>query len=249
MSQDVAVYQAAGEVSPYVNPQQEVARAHEMAKVLQDVVKQANLSKSFSKGGKEHLFFEAWQTIGRFFNCAPEIEWSRPIMHNDKVVGWEARAVVRNTGGNVIASAESMCAKDEPNWASRPAYAIRSMAQTRASSKALRQAFAWVAVLAGYAPTPAEEMDGVEIKPEPAKAPTKQPTWQEPPTGPPTAEPWTDNQRKALWAKCMASGGDRDTAKDFAAWALELSGMKEWTKEYASKVLDDFDELMQQFQM
>jgi hypothetical protein len=36
------------------------------------------------------------------------------------------------------------------------------MAQTRASSKALRQAFAWVAVLAGYAATPAEEMDGVK---------------------------------------------------------------------------------------
>jgi hypothetical protein len=162
MSEEIAVYQPTGEVSPYTNPQQEVERAHKMAKVLQDVVRQAKLSKSFTKGGKEHLFFEAWQTIGRFFNCAPEIEWSRPIMHNDKVVGWEARAVVRNSTGSVIASAESMCAKDEPNWASRPAYAVRSMAQTRASSKALRQAFAWVAVLAGYAATPAEEMDGVK---------------------------------------------------------------------------------------
>jgi hypothetical protein len=32
------------------------------------------------------------------------------------------------------------------------------MAQTRAGSKALRNALAWVVVLAGYKPTPAEEM-------------------------------------------------------------------------------------------
>ena len=33
------------------------------------------------------------------------------------------------------------------------------MAQTRACAKALRNVLAWVVVLAGYAPTPAEEMD------------------------------------------------------------------------------------------
>ena len=34
------------------------------------------------------------------------------------------------------------------------------MAQTRAQAKALRNVLAWVVVMAGYAPTPAEEMDG-----------------------------------------------------------------------------------------
>ena len=57
MSQDIAKYESAGEVSPYSNPQQEVDRAHKMAKVLKDVVQQAKLSKRFSQGGKEHLFF------------------------------------------------------------------------------------------------------------------------------------------------------------------------------------------------
>jgi hypothetical protein len=42
-----------------------------------------------------------------------------------------------------------------------PMFQLRSMAQTRAGSKCLRNCFAWVAVLAGYKPTPAEEMDGV----------------------------------------------------------------------------------------
>lgn len=41
-----------------------------------------------------------------------------------------------------------------------PQFQLRSMAQTRAGAKALRNALAWVVVLAGYRPTPAEEMTG-----------------------------------------------------------------------------------------
>lgn len=39
-----------------------------------------------------------------------------------------------------------------------PMFQLRSMAQTRAGAKALRNALAWVVVLAGFKPTPAEEM-------------------------------------------------------------------------------------------
>lgn len=39
-----------------------------------------------------------------------------------------------------------------------PQFQLRSMAQTRAGAKALRNALAWVVVLAGYRPTPAEEL-------------------------------------------------------------------------------------------
>lgn len=43
-----------------------------------------------------------------------------------------------------------------------PLFQLASMAQTRANAKALRNVLSWVAVLAGAAPTPAEEMDGVK---------------------------------------------------------------------------------------
>lgn len=39
-----------------------------------------------------------------------------------------------------------------------PLFQLRSMAQTRACAKAMRQALAWVVVLAGFKATPAEEM-------------------------------------------------------------------------------------------
>ena len=41
-----------------------------------------------------------------------------------------------------------------------PMFQLASMAQTRASAKVLRNILAWVVVLAGYQPTPAEEMTG-----------------------------------------------------------------------------------------
>ena len=40
-----------------------------------------------------------------------------------------------------------------------PMFQLRSMAQTRACAKALRNVLAWVVVMAGYKPTPAEELE------------------------------------------------------------------------------------------
>lgn len=42
-----------------------------------------------------------------------------------------------------------------------PLFQLKSMAQTRACAKVLRNVLAWVVVLAGYRPTPAEELDGM----------------------------------------------------------------------------------------
>ena len=147
---------------PSMTPEQQVEKASEMAKVLQKVVKQANLSKRLG-GQKEHLEYEAWQTIGQFFNCTPVTEWTRPLKDGEKIVGFEARVNVVNAEGRIIASAESMCMRDEKNWRDKPLYALRSMAQTRTAGKAIRSVFAWVAVLAGYSATPADEMPTDDI--------------------------------------------------------------------------------------
>lgn len=42
-----------------------------------------------------------------------------------------------------------------------PLFQLASMAQTRANAKVHRNVLSWVAVLAGYKPTPAEELDGM----------------------------------------------------------------------------------------
>lgn len=56
-----------------------------------------------------------------------------------------------------------------------PLFQLRSMAQTRACAKALRNVFAWVVVLAGYKAVVAEELTGDEDFPEDKKPPIKKP--------------------------------------------------------------------------
>lgn len=72
------------------------------------------------------------------------------------------------SGGRNRPEKKRQYAGDEPV----PLFQLKSMAQTRAGAKVLRQLFSWVMVLAGYQPTPAEEIDGMipdEAPPPPAE--------------------------------------------------------------------------------
>src|SRR5205085_12340926 len=111
--------------------------------------------------GEQYLEYGDWQTLARFFGATAAIEWTKPIHDEAKeLVGYEARATVLHNG-LMISSAEAMCMRVERNWRDRDEFMLRSMAQTRAAAKALRNAYGWVAELAGMKSTPAEEMDGV----------------------------------------------------------------------------------------
>lgn len=132
------------------DPQAQLAFAKKAAGALMMWVKQK--PKKVLIRGEQYLEFGDWQIIGRFYGATVGVEWTKPI---DK--GYEARAVVMRDGV-VISSAEAMCTRSERNWKDRDEFMLKSMAQTRASAKALRQAFGWVAELAGMKSTPAEEM-------------------------------------------------------------------------------------------
>lgn len=71
---------------------------------------------------------------------------------------WEACVEVRTASGAVVGRAEGMVSRSEEKWSRREDYALRSMAETRAESRAYRKAIGWIVHLAGYNPTPAEEM-------------------------------------------------------------------------------------------
>ena len=130
-----------------------VKEAGEKAQVLAEVVESCNLYATIS--GRKYLTVEAWQTIGVGYGITARIDWTREL----KDGGWEARAVAIDANAIERSAAECEAGRsDDKPWDSRPAYQQRSMAQTRAISKALRSCLSWVVVLAGYAPTPAEEM-------------------------------------------------------------------------------------------
>lgn len=113
--------------------------------------------------GREHLLVEHWLFLAAATGLSVRIVWSKPIEIGGGE-GFEARAeVIHESSGQIVSAAESMCMNNEKGknpWSKASLYAIRSMAQTRACAKALRQKLAYIVVLANYAPTPAEEMDG-----------------------------------------------------------------------------------------
>lgn len=141
------------------DPEQQLEYAQKAATALMKVV--GRKPKPVIINGKQYLEYGDWQTLARFFGSTAGIEWTKPITQGNQVYGYEARAVVYRQG-IIISSAEASCLRSERNWANRDEFAIKSMAQTRAAAKALRNGFGWVAELAGYSATPAEEVDGIK---------------------------------------------------------------------------------------
>ena len=144
-----------------IDPQKEIQSGTEAANALVGVVRKAGLARKFG-GEKEHLFYEAWQTLAKFYGCSIRTGDAQ-FVKIDEVQGAKAKAeIIDDETGRVVGGAEAYCMRDERNWENKPWYQLASMAQTRAGSKAARNKWAFVPALAGYATTPAEEMDGVE---------------------------------------------------------------------------------------
>lgn len=169
MSSEPVVYEASPLPDMARKPQAVLAEAKVAAEALVGVVRQGKLARKFG-GEREHLFYEAWQTVGKFYGITAKVI-SSGYVEFGTAQGFEAKAVAVNRDGMEISSAESLCLSDEPNWRNKPLFQLKSMAQTRACSKALRNVLAWVVVLAGYAATPAEEMTGNEYHPAAQSAP------------------------------------------------------------------------------
>jgi len=142
--------------SPVVTPTEftdAIENARTKASILAEIVEEQELYTVIQN--KKHLHVEAWKTIGKGYGLSPQIEWTRPIESG----GWEARCIFTDLAGEQVGSGEAECGTygDGP-WVDRASYAQRSMAQTRAISRAGRNCLDWVVVLAGFSATPFEEM-------------------------------------------------------------------------------------------
>ena len=207
---------------------------------------------------------------------------------DSQIIGYEAAAdAVLVSSGQIISAGEAMCLNDEERWSTRPKYEwqtneetgrrhrvligeervplfqLRSMAQTRACAKALRNVLSWVVVLAGYRPTPAEEMiesgetddhrppskttrprmpeSRTSPKPVPPNPPV--PPVPRPPTPKPSPRPVngggdaviSDGQRKRFFAIWKGTGVDEDVVK---------TKLKEYGYTSSTQIkLRDYDEL------
>lgn len=139
-----------------------IVQATRVADALKDIVVKKKLVSMIQS--KEYPLVEAWQTLAVMLGLATICEWTRQVPD-----GWEARVIVQRNG-LTIAAAEAQCLRSEKSKKSWEDYAIRSMSQTRATSKSLRSVLGFIMVLAGYQATPAEEMPD---PPAPAAKPGK----------------------------------------------------------------------------
>jgi hypothetical protein len=168
-------------------PAEVIAQATDWANHLMDIVSRSKLAVEINK--KQYLPVEAWQIVGAFAGIKATTEWVREIRDEGKLTGYEAKVhLVRN--GEVVGSGIMPCGFDEFPCRGKQGYArnkaAMSSAQTWATGKAYRQNFSWVVVLAGYQPTPLEEIkEGGNDKP-PASAPQRPST---PTTGTTQAKP------------------------------------------------------------
>lgn len=145
----------------------QVAEWTKVAAVLADIIQQRKLYKMIS--GKKHVLVEGWTVMMAMLGVTPHTVWTKPLSDPP---GWEARVEWRTADGRVMAAGEGMCNRGESSWRKRDDFALRSMAQTRATSRGARQAFSFIVELAGYSPTPEEEMPG-EVPREEAPATTR----------------------------------------------------------------------------
>ncbi len=147
-----------GEVMPFT-PQDVVDNATIQSKLLMDIVAKTKCFQEIAD--KKYLQVEAWETIGAFNQTHAETESIKPIIVNTETIGYQAHVRLWKdgviVGGAVMPCyfSENCCRGKEGDARHR---ASMSAAQTFATSKAYRMNFSYVAILAGYQPTPSEEM-------------------------------------------------------------------------------------------
>lgn len=140
------------------DPVEIVTQATAVANALADVLKSKGLTTRI--GNKDYVQVEGWTLCGSMLGVFPVVEWTRKLEN-----GWEARVEARTRDGAVVGAAEAECLNTETRWKTAEDYSIRSMAQTRAISKALRAPLGFIVALAGYESTPADEMVHQPAKP------------------------------------------------------------------------------------
>jgi hypothetical protein len=183
-------------------PELVFAQAVKVADVLERAVRERKLVAEIRSG--EHVLVEGWTLLGSLLGVFPVLVWTHKLDN-----GWEARVEARTLAGHVVGAAESMCTREESQWRSRPEFQIRSMAATRATSKALRQPLGFVMTLAGLDPTPAEE------------APLDEPEPQRPSAD--HAAPASKAQLAELWA-LLDSLEQVDPQRDWRGEARGIAG-------------------------
>ncbi len=202
--------------------------ASEMAGELAKMIEAQRLWDPIN--GKKYVKVEGWTTLAVMMGVvAREVQTTEADGIYTAVV-----ELVRMSDGACISRASAECGEEKP-WCTRPRYARRSMAQTRATGKACRLAFSWVMSLAGYEPTPLEEMPNdpiVSVVPQQIRPPVNDNT--RPNIADSRINP---HQRRMLEGKIAESGLERERIKTWVERSWKVDHFNALTNDQLNQLL------------
>lgn len=163
---EVAVVETKGEImdkdilNPTYNFDEKIEVAGKVATSLKNVIDSQGFSIKIG-ANNEYVTVEGWETLGTMLGCTPFVEEVVEIpSENTGKFAYKATVSIRQ-GDNILSRAIAVAERNKMQ-SDRPS--VYSMAQTRALGKAYRLALGWIVKMAGYEPTPAEEMQEIQRK-------------------------------------------------------------------------------------
>ena len=152
--------------------------AGQVATELRQIIRShEGLEVVIPKAKKPHITVSAWSTMLAMLGVVP-VEVRTTVDERGVYTAYVELRRVRD--GALVGGGSAECgAPDEtdrdgtPTWSNRASFARRSMAITRATGKAARLSYAWIVVMAGYAPRAAEEMPGFDADSDEAGEPVR----------------------------------------------------------------------------
>lgn len=136
-------------------PAEVILRAKAHADALADVIKERGLYTIIQR--KAYVHAEAWSLLGSQLGVFAVVE-SVDAVEVEGVAGFKATVKAVTRHGEEVGRAVAYCMRDEATWKGRPIHALAGMAETRATSRALKKPLGFIVQLAGYQATGAEEM-------------------------------------------------------------------------------------------
>ena len=134
-----------------------IEKATKIANRLVEIVEKAKLYAMIKD--KKYVKAEGWTTMAAMLGVFPRVV-AVERLEREEGFAYSAKVDLRTLSDALVGSGEAICSSVERFGVGKDEYAVKSMAQTRALGKACRISFSWIMALAGFEPTPAEEMIG-----------------------------------------------------------------------------------------
>lgn len=242
---EIAVQDKEALVEIKASPVDIIAQCQEQAEALMTVVEQQKMFQMIQ--GKKFLQAEAWQLLGTFTGLTAKPVWTKQIESDNDVI-FKARTVILNNEGREVSAGESICKRSEKGKTRFEDNQILSTAQTRSVSKAYRNKISFIAKLAGFETSTAEESEGNGFHEKETKTPPPQ-----------TQTPTKPNNAPSKVGKPIPKPAPTNgiTVSDFQAYrdtclgivepetlAQLASNLKLDGKKIADMVKQDLDELL-----